>query len=140
LGPIVDYLREHPRSDAPRVVFLGDSVVWGYWVPTTETVPAQFQRLVPDERVFNFGINGFETGSAYLISAAIIQSVDTIYLFDVGQSVDRMLPNLVPVGNVDLLQLHLDRPNPLESALRRWAGVWHLYSYAYRLQAAWFGM
>ena len=140
LGPIVEYFREHPKGEGPRVVFLGDSVVWGYWIRATETVPAQLQRLVPDERVFNFGINGFGAASDLLITKAIIDSVDTVYLFDMEQEVNPLLPSLIPITDPDLKRFHLDRPNQLESRLRRWAGIWNLYRYSYRLQAAWFGM
>src|SRR5207253_1786843 len=87
-----------------------------------------------------FGINGFETGSGFLISKAIIGSVDTIYLFDLGSSVEPLLPRLIPISDLDLQRLQLNPPDRLETTLRKYAAGWHLYHYAYRLQAAWLGM
>jgi hypothetical protein len=136
LGPLVQYLLEHPRADRARVVFFGNSVVWGYFLEPNDSVPAQFQRLTPEARVFNLGINGFESGSAYLITKNIIDAVDTIYLFHVGGTAHPMLPQLVTVGPGDVARFTLTPPDDVEVRLGGLLGFWHLYRDAYRLQAA----
>jgi hypothetical protein len=139
LGPLVQYLREHPRGDRPRVVFFGNSVVWGYFLGPNESVPAQFQRLIPEMRVFNLAVNGFESGSAYLITKNIIDAVDTIYLFHVGRTAHPMLPRLVSVGPGDVARFALTPPDDVEVRLEGLLAFWRLYRDAYRLQAALFG-
>jgi hypothetical protein len=139
LGPLVEYLRENPRGVRPRVVFLGNSIVWGYFLAPSESVPAQFQQLAPEAKVFNLGINGFESGSAYLVTKAIVDRVDTLYLFDVGRTANAMLPHLVPVSHEDARRFALEEPSRLERGLQRLLGFWSLYRDSYRLQAALFG-
>jgi hypothetical protein len=139
LGPLVQYLREHPRGERPRVVFFGNSVVWGYFLEPNDSLPAQFQRLTPEARVFNLGINGFESGSAYLITKSIIDAVDTIYMFHVGGTAHPMLPRLVAVEPGDVARFTLTPPDGVEVQLERMLGFWRLYRDAYRLQAALFG-
>ena len=139
LGPLVQYLREHPRGRRPRVVFFGNSFVWGFLLPPGDSLPAQFQRLAPDVRVLNMAIVGFETGSAYLMTKRIIDAVDSIYLFYFGDTANPMLPRLITVEPEDLRRFALRPPDPAESRLAALLGFWHLYRDAYRLQAALFG-
>lgn len=139
LGPLVQYLREHPRGDRPRIVFFGNSIVWGYFLGPNDALPAQFQRLMPETRVFNMAVNGFETGNAYLITKNIIDSVDAIYLFYIGGAAHPMMPQLITVEPTDLQRFALAPPDPVESRLAALLGFWHLYRDAYRLQAALFG-
>src|SRR5437867_5682255 len=72
VGPVVAYLRDHPRGDRPRAVFLGNSVVWGFRLPVEESLPVQFQRLQPSVRVFNFAVNGFGIASAHLMLKQVV--------------------------------------------------------------------
>lgn len=139
LGPLVSYLREHPRGTRPRVAFFGDSIIWGYFVRPGETVPAQFQRHSPHVRVFNFGINGFQTGSAHLIAKTIIGSIDTAYVLYMRNGADSMLGSLIPVDEQDIATYRLTRPDHTERRLQQALGFWHLYTDAYRLQSALFG-
>jgi lysophospholipase L1-like esterase len=139
LGPLTAYLREHPQGTKPRVVFFGDSVVWGYFVKPHEAIPAAFQRLTPGVRVLNFGINGFQSGSAYLITKAIVDAVDVVYLFDADEGAHPMLPKLIEVDADDAARFGLSRPSRFEQLLDRLTGSWALHRYSYRLQAAWFG-
>ena len=139
LGPLVQYLRAHPRGDRPRVLFFGNSIVWGYFLEPNDSLPAQFQRLT-GARVFNLGINGFETGSAYVVTKQIVDAVDTIYLFHYGAGAHPMLPKLVRVEPRDLERFTLPSPDPVEGRLEHLVGLWwRLYRDAYRLQAALFG-
>jgi hypothetical protein len=150
LGPVVQYLRQHPQGRRPRVVFFGNSVVWGYFLEPEQSLPAEFQRLTPTVHVFNMAVNGFESGSAYLISKNIVDAVDTIYLVlepsgrwdgvsSLGRTAHPMLPQLVRVEKEDLERFALTPPDRVEARLADLLGVWSLYRDAYRLQAALFG-
>ena len=137
LGPLVGYLREHPHGRRPRVAFLGNSVVWGYGLPPEASVAAEFQKRVPAAHVFNLGVNGLETGGAYLISKALLDAISTIYVFDLGAKAPRLLPQLIPVeeGDIGRFGLAAAEHPPAETVL----GLWHLHRYSYRLQAAMLG-
>lgn len=139
VGPVVAYLREHQRGQRPRVVFFGNSIVWGYWLQPGQTVAAQFQQMVPRSKVFNFGVNGFGSRSAYLITKVIIDSIDVVYLFHVDGPPHPTLARLIPVSPGDARRFGLTSMNPLEQSLEELLGVWKLYRYSYRLQAALFG-
>lgn len=139
LGPVTAYLREHPRGDRPRTVFFGDSIVWGYNVAGADSVPAQFQRIATDQSVFNFGLNGSQAGDAYLMAKAIIDSVDTIYLFANSRRAIRVAPSLIPIDDADVREFELKPVNPLERWLQQPLNRWRLYRDSYRLQAGFFG-
>jgi lysophospholipase L1-like esterase len=140
LGPVVDYLREHPRGDRPRAVFLGDSVVWGYRLRQTDSLPEQFAVRRPSVRVLNFAVNEFGSGSAFLMLKAIVDSIDTVYLHIGGRAVNGGLARMIPVTDDDVRRFGLDPPDRLEQRLEALAGgVWRLYRYSYRLQAGLFG-
>ncbi len=139
VGPVVAYLREHPRGQRSRVVFFGNSIVWGYGLQPWQTVATQFQQMVPRSKVFNFGVNGFGSGSAYLITEAIIDSIDVVYLFHVDGPPHPILARLIPVSTSDARRFGLAPTDPLEQSLEGLLGVWKLYRYSYRLQAAMFG-
>jgi hypothetical protein len=140
LGPFVQYLREHPRHERRRVVFLGNSMVFGYFLNPPDAIPAQYQRLQPAVRVYNAAINGQEIGTGYLVAKDVLDSVDVLYIQAVGARANEMLPSLIPVDGADLRRFHLTPPDPAEGRLQAWLGrVWKLYRYNYRLQAALFG-
>lgn len=136
LGPLVAYLREHPRSDRLRVAFFGNSVIWGYQMTAPASVPAQFEALDPGARVFNLGVNGFEMGSAYLIAKAVMGSVDHFFVQLAGTGAHPSLPSLIPVAEADIERFGLQGPNTLERQLQSYASIWRLYANAYRIQAA----
>ena len=139
IGPIVEYLREHPRGDRPRSVFFGDSVVWGYRLRQTDTLPEQFAVRRRSVRVLNFAINEFGSGSAFLMLKSIVDSIDTVYLHIGGRAVNPGLARLMPVSDEDVRRFGLDPPDRLEQRLEALTGFWRLYRYSYRLQAALFG-
>jgi hypothetical protein len=142
LGPLVAYLSEHPRGPRPRVLFLGNSITFGYGLSAADALPARYQRLDASAKVFNVGINGFTTVSSLLIAKAAIDSVDLTYvnLGPVeGPIADPILPRLIPVEDADLTQLRLAAPNETERRLSTPVDHWRLYRDAYRLQAAIFG-
>ena len=139
VGPVVAYLREHQRGQRPRVVFFGNSAVWGYWLQPWQTVAAQFQQMVPRSKVFNFGVHGFGSGSAYLITKAIIDSIDVVYLFHMDGPPHPTLARLIPVSSEDARRFGLTSMDPLEQSLEELLDAWKLYRYSYRLQAGLFG-
>ena len=139
LGPLVSYLRDHPRGERPRTLFLGNSVIFGYELTAAEAVPARFQELHPETQVLNGAVNGFELGSNYLVSKAIIGSVDRFYVMRGTAAVHPMLTSLIPVDAADSHVFHLESPDAVETGLQPIAGIWRLYASTYRIQAAMFG-
>lgn len=141
LGPMVHYLREHPRGPRRRTMFLGNSVVFGYGLETRDALPAQFERIAGDTRVFNAAVNGAESGDSFLLGKAVIDSVDTLYVQLIRRDGARpILGMLIPVDDTDARHYGLDRLGPIEATLRSMLGrVWHLYGDNDRLQAALFG-
>ena len=141
LGPMVRYLREHPRGAKHRALFLGNSVVFGYGVEAPQALPAQFERLAGDTRVFNAAVNGAENGDSYLVGKAVIDSVDTLYVQVVRHDAARpILGMLIPADDADTRRFLLRRPDRIEATLRSLLGrVWRLYAFNDRLQAAFFG-
>lgn len=141
VGPLVDYLREQPRGRQPRVMFLGNSVTYGYGLAVDQAVPAQVQRLLPSQKVFNVGVNSFEAGSAYLVAKAAIGAIDEAYvLCRPAPIADRLMTRLVPVEPADRAAFSLPRgPAALDTRFAQVLNSWRLYRDSYRLQAALFG-
>ena len=144
LGPLVEYLREHPRGHLRRVLFVGNSITYGYSLEAADALPARYQALDRSGKIFNAGINNFSTTSACLVAKAAIDAVDVIYVLrgqreEQGPRVDRMLPRLIPVDDADLARYHLTAADASERWLSRGVSHWRLYRDAYRLQAAMFG-
>ena len=55
-------------EDARRIVFLGDSMTWGWGVENDETLPEQLQKLLGTGTIVNnFGINAFGTAQQLLL-------------------------------------------------------------------------
>ncbi len=139
LGPLVSYLREHPQGNRRRVVFLGNSIIFGYGLAAAEAIPAQFQEQQPGTRVFNAAFNSAGLGSSYLIAKAIVEAVDgLVVLIGSPGTAHDMLPSLIPVEESDRRAFALRPPDRIERRLQSLAGVWRLYAYRYRLQAALF--
>lgn len=140
LGPAVSYLREHPHGDRPRMIFLGNSVIFGFGLDPEEAAPAQFERLQPPRHAWNMAINDSSMGTSYLIYNDVIDSADCAFIQFYGASADASLPALIPVDDTDVARFHLRTPNPMEKRLESGLGViWHLYGLNYRLQTALFG-
>lgn len=140
LGPLIAYFRDHPRGDAPRVVFLGNSIVYGHFLSAAEALPAAFQRLDPSVKVFNLGINGFQAGSSFLVAKAAIDAVDLVYVLrHLEARAEPMLPRLIPVDEADRMRFQLARGRRADAWLSSAANHWRLYRDTHRLQAALFG-
>jgi hypothetical protein len=136
LGPLVAYLREHPRGDRPRTMFLGNSVIFGFGLAPEEAVPGVFQSRHPETKVFNAAVNGFELGSNEVVAVAVSAAVDQLYVLRGSDKVEPRLGLMIPVQQYDG---RFERPNQQERRLQSFLGFWNLYSSTYRLQAAWFG-
>lgn len=140
LGPFVDYLREHPRHERRRVVFFGNSMLFGYFLTPAQAIPAQYERFAPGARVYNAAINGQELGTGYLAGKDILDDVDVLYLQVIGRQANPLLPSMIPIDDADLLRFDLTAPERSEQRLRSALGrVWNLYRLNYRMQAALFG-
>jgi hypothetical protein len=140
LGPLVTYLREHPRSDRRRAVFLGNSMMFGYFLRTEDALPARYEAQRPGTRVYNMAINGQELGTSYLIAKDIFDSVDVLFAQVVGTHANERLGSLIPIDAADARRFGLQLPEPVEHRLEQWAGkVWRLYGSSDRIQAALFG-
>ena len=140
VGPLVEYLRDHPAGRQPRVVFIGNSVTYGYGLSAAEALPGQYQRLDRDEKVLNVGVNGLDIASAYLMAKATIESVDHFYVLCRPDPTGApLIGRHIPVDDDDATRYGLPRVDWLESTLRRGAERWALYRDSYRLQAALFG-
>ena len=140
LGPAVAYLREHPRASRRRVIFLGNSMTFGYLLAAGDTLPAQFAKRRLDTRVFNMGVNSQELGTSYLVGKAIIDSVDVLFVQTVGEGANPILGSLIPVDDSDSARFQLGPPNRLERRLQALIGrIWCLYGANERIQAALFG-
>ena len=61
--------RDHEPStiDKPGIIFLGDSLVWGFDVESQERFTDRIQARHPGWNVHNFGISGYGTDQEYLV-------------------------------------------------------------------------
>src|SRR5688572_12370569 len=141
VGPLLAYLAERPAGRQARVMFLGNSVIYGYGLSAAEAVPGQYQRLHRSEKVFNAGVNGFDAASIYLVAKAAMPAIDRIYVlsrtFDPGIPI--MVDRRVPIDDEDARRFGVPMPDAIEEQLQRVADQWALYRYSYRLQAALLG-
>jgi hypothetical protein len=58
---------EHGPKEKPRIVFLGDSFVWGYDAEEEERFTEQLQKLIPHWEVINLGVSGYGTDQEFLL-------------------------------------------------------------------------
>jgi hypothetical protein len=59
---------EHSQnSDKPRVLFLGDSYVWGFGVNAAERFTDKLRARHPDFDIHNCGVSGYGTDQEYLL-------------------------------------------------------------------------
>jgi len=147
--PVLQYLADHPVGSQKRVAFIGASVVWGYGLRDVDAIPAQFQVLCPNVKVFNFGSNGIEAMETYLITSRILDSVDVIYVFpnSSGDEEGPLLPRTSALGSALRVRdaeaaaadLSYRPPSLVQRTLERALDRWKLYASSYRLQNALWG-
>jgi hypothetical protein len=58
---------EFPKGDQPRIIFLGDSYVWGFDVEAGERFTEKLQAKHPEWNVYNLGVSGYGTDQEYLM-------------------------------------------------------------------------
>ena len=54
-------------KDRPRVLFLGDSFVWGYDVEKDERFTEKLQGQLADKQVLNLGVSGYSTDQEWIL-------------------------------------------------------------------------
>jgi lysophospholipase L1-like esterase len=59
--------REPVSNNKPRIVFLGDSLVWGFDVEASERFTEVLQAKHPEWNVSNLGVSGYGTDQEYLL-------------------------------------------------------------------------
>jgi hypothetical protein len=58
---------EHDSALKPTLLFVGDSLVWGYNVEADERFTEILRQRIPNYRVVNAGVSGFGTDQEYLL-------------------------------------------------------------------------
>src|SRR6266571_4475552 len=58
--------REFRRNGKPTILFLGDSLTWGYNVEASERFTDLLREQLPAHNVLNAGVSGFGTDQEYL--------------------------------------------------------------------------
>src|SRR5262249_42942938 len=59
--------REHRASPTPKILFLGDSFVWGYDVQDSERFTDRLKANHPEWDVWNCGVGGYGTDQEFLL-------------------------------------------------------------------------
>ena len=58
---------ERAKNHKPGIIFLGDSLVWGFDVENSERFTDKLQARHPEWAIYNFGISGYGTDQEYLL-------------------------------------------------------------------------
>jgi len=58
---------ERTASHKPVILFLGDSLVWGFDAETSERFTEKLQAGHPEWAIYNFGVSGYGTDQEYLL-------------------------------------------------------------------------
>jgi hypothetical protein len=58
---------EYFISHKPRIIFLGDSFVWGYDVEASERFTDKLEARHPEWSIYNFGVSGYGTDQEYVL-------------------------------------------------------------------------
>jgi hypothetical protein len=58
---------DYSLDNRPRIVFLGDSFVWGYDVEVAERFTEKLEAKRPEWKIYNFGVSGYGTDQEYLL-------------------------------------------------------------------------
>lgn len=58
---------EHGEKRKPRILFIGDSFVWGYDVEQEERFTEKLRELMPHWDILNCGVSGYGTDQEYLL-------------------------------------------------------------------------
>src|SRR5262249_844802 len=58
---------EPPQNKKPGIIFLGDSLVWGFDVEASERFTEKLQARHKNWNIYNFGISGYGTDQEFLL-------------------------------------------------------------------------
>lgn len=58
---------EPVQTSRPAILFLGDSLVWGFDAEESERFTEKLQAMHPEWAVYNFGVSGYGTDQEYLL-------------------------------------------------------------------------
>lgn len=58
---------EHLIQNKPRILFLGDSFVWGFDVEKLERFTDKLAAMLPDWSIYNLGVSGYGTDQQFLL-------------------------------------------------------------------------
>jgi len=73
--------REHRAGTKPRLLFLGDSFVWGYDVEQHERFTDLLAERLPDWDIINVGVAGYSTDQEYLLLQKFLARFDPDIVF-----------------------------------------------------------
>lgn len=65
--------REHGAKSKPRILFLGDSFVWGYDVEASDRFTEQLAEALPHWEILNLGVSGFGTDQEFLLLKRVFE-------------------------------------------------------------------
>ncbi len=73
---------DHHQKQKPRILFVGDSFLWGYDVEVEERFTELLQKLLPDREIINMGISGYGTDQELMLLEKYIDeySPDIVFL------------------------------------------------------------
>lgn len=102
-------LSREPDPDRPRILLLGDSLVWGYGVAADDTLRAALARLRPGLEWVNLGVAGFGTGQEWMLLRAEglpLRPSRVVLLFTLANDVeDTFVPDSVAAYPANLFWL-----------------------------------
>ena len=81
---------EHPPGVRPKIVFVGDSYVWGYDVEAEDRFTDRLRPLLPGWEVVNLGVSGYGTGQELLLLEAHFDDYRPKIVFLVYQQYDNV--------------------------------------------------
>lgn len=67
--------REHTDTTKPRMIFLGDSLLWGFDAELSERFTEKLQTKIPDWELYNLGVSGFGTDQEYLLLKRVFKEL-----------------------------------------------------------------
>ena len=79
---------EHPPTDRPAMIFLGDSYVWGYDVEVEDRFTDLLKPRLPGWEILNFGVSGYGTAQELLLLREHIDRRRPKVVFLVFQELD----------------------------------------------------
>jgi hypothetical protein len=121
---------EYTAKKKPRLIFLGDSFVWGFDVEQNERFTEQLQAMLPEWEILNLGVSGYGTDQEFLLLQKVVDTlrpdvVLTIFCSENDQTDNSsnsrygyFKPYFVAKGN----ELHVSG-TPVPRALRSYYGT-----------------